>query len=201
MKFLLASEFERSFSNKIRPIIEEQAAGKKAVFIPTASNGDDWKPDPENNIHVFGKMGMEVSIVDIEGMGEQEAYSALKGASVISVGGGNSFYLLEHMNKCNFKEIILKDEFKDAFYIGSSAGSIVMSPDIKFIRQMDDASRANLRDYTGLGVIDFMFLPHMDNPYMGRAAHKIAKAYKNANIRALYDDQLVYVDGPTMRFL
>lgn len=201
MKLILASEFERSFPDKIRPMIEKQAAGKKAAFIPTASNHEDWKPDPENNIHVFEKMGMEVSIVDLEGMDEQTAYNALKGASVISVGGGNSFHLLEHMKKCNFKDIFLKDEFKDAFYIGSSAGSVVMSPDIEFIRQMDNASRTNLSDYTGLGMIDFMFLPHMDNKYLSKAAHKIAKAYKDKNIRLFYDDQLVFVDGLTIKFM
>lgn len=146
-------------------------------------------------------MGMTVSTVELEGMDDTQAYEALKGASVISVSGGNTFYLLEHMKKCNFKEIISKEEFNETFYIGSSAGSVVMSPNIKFVEQMDDASKADLPDYTGLGLIDFLFLPHMDHPHFKDTAHKIAKDYRDENIRTFYDDQILYINGETIALL
>ena len=46
-------------------------------------------------------------------------------------------------------------------YLGSSAGSVVMAKDIGYIARMDDASAApELKDFRGIGYVDFCVLPH-----------------------------------------
>lgn len=126
----------------------------------------------------------------------------LEKSDICYVAGGNTFFLLEHMKKTNFKDALEKRMDDNLLYIGSSAGSIVMSPDIDFISPMDEKEKANLDDTTGLNYIPFSFLPHVGHETMGNAAEIIKQQYKQGTPLYCFDDsQAIYIDGNRVEIL
>ena len=201
MKLILASEFDVSF-HKTKEIIKS-ANGNKVVFIPTACYGEGFEPSYKEHIQPFEDMGMQVVSFDLKGKSEQEVEEVIADAALIYGGPGNTFYLLEHMNNCNFQKLLERKLDQGCIYLGSSAGSIVASPDIGFISPMDDPSRANLQDTTGLNFIDFLFLPHLDHPEMGEDAKTIIRQHdcKSQTLLALNDDQAVFVNNKVVQVI
>jgi len=198
----LASEFSVS-AHKITQLLQvEPLIGRKAIFIDTAAKAEGFEPDYDGNIKPLVDIGLEVVMYDLAGQSEEQVRQLLTDSAVISVSGGNSFCLLEHMKKCNFGLLLCELMGKGCIYIGSSAGSIVCSPDIDYIAPMDEKAKATLPDTKGLGLIDFAFLPHMDSPYQKEAAWKIFGGYKGPpSLMALRDDQVLRVQGPCISLL
>jgi dipeptidase E len=112
--------------------------------------------------------------------------------------------LLEAVRQSNF-DIAVKNRLSDKnfLYIGSSAGSILVSPDIDYISPMGDKSKAHLENTMGLNFIPFSFLPHVNHPTMGNAAEVIKLNYQNQKypIISLTDEQALYIDGNRIEIL
>ncbi len=202
MKLILASEFDISF-HKTKEIIKREVQGKAALFIPTAAYGEGDVPDPKTYKKPFEDMGMSVNEFDLKDKSNKEVELALTDVSLICVCGGNTFYLLEQMNKCGFKNVLIDKLAAGTVYVGSSAGSIVMSPDIGFISEMDSAEKADLPNYKALNLVDFLFLPHCDHPEMGNDANKIIQNHNidSYPLYAMNDDQAMYVENNIIRIL
>lgn len=106
------------------------------------------------------------------------------------------------MKKTNFVDVLGKSMDDNFLYIGSSAGSIVMSPDIDFISPMDEKEKANLDDTVGLNYIPFSFLPHVGHETMGNAAEIIKQQYKHGALLYCFDDeQAIYIDDNRIEIL
>jgi len=202
MPLILASEFSDSF-DKTQKLLGPDVNKKTVTIIPTAAHGEGWEPNPETNIHPFEKLGIKTTIFDIKGKSPDNVYKQIMSSDIIYVCGGNTFYLLKYMNDCNFKNALMAFLENDGIYIGSSAGAIVMSPDISFITEMDDPSVINLNDNNGLSMIDFYFLPHLDHNELGVAAHKIIKQYQRQKetLVALKDNQALYIKDNIVRYI
>jgi dipeptidase E len=202
MKIFLASDFTAQSMEKIDPYLRS-IAGQRVLLINTASHGEGFDPDPAQNIAPFSNRGARVIPFDLAGQGEDDVRAQVRAADIIYVAGGNTFYLLEHMNVCGMKGMLTSAWAAHKTYIGSSAGSIVMSPDIGFIAPMDDRAKAqNLQATTGLGLIDFLFLPHVNSPMqaMADAADKIAREYSgHSPMIGLRDADIVYVPDHTKK--
>ena len=65
----------------------------------------------------------------------------IKKNDTIFVSGGNSFFLLQELIKSGTGKLIMD---LGKIYIGESAGSIILSPDIGYIKEMDDTAKALL---------------------------------------------------------
>jgi dipeptidase E len=194
MKLLLTSEFDISFE-KTKKIIQPYQ-GANVLFIPTAAYGEGFEPDYEAHIKPFETLGLKVKTFDIKNKSEDMLADALKDCDVVYGGPGNTFYFLEHAQKCNLKRQLELKFQQGGLYIGSSAGSILASPNIHFISLMDEPDKANLKDTKGFGFIDFLFLPHYDHEQMGRAAKEIMLSYKSDwPLYVFNDDQAVYVEN------
>jgi dipeptidase E len=202
MKLFLASDFSAPSMDKIDPHLAG-IAGQRVLMINTASHGEGFEPDPEECVIPFSKRGARVIPYDIAGRDVGDVRAQVKAADIIYVAGGNTFYLLDAINKCGMRGMLTSQWAATKTYIGSSAGSIVMSPDIGFIAPMDDRARApDLKDTTGLGMIDFLFLPHVNSPMsaMALAAEKIARDYKGSiPLRGFEDSAIVYVPDHTQK--
>ncbi len=205
MPLILASEFSDSF-HKTQELLGDNLIGKKVTVILTAANGLDLDPSYplyERTIKPFEDLGLKVIHFDLEEKSSQEVKDQILSSDIIYVCGGNTFYLLKYMNDCNFKETLIQFLRQDGLYIGSSAGAIVMSPDIGFISIMDNQDIQGLNNHTGLNLIDFSFLPHLDHDEMGEDAHEIIEKYKNTDqtILALNDDQALYINANIIRLI
>lgn len=197
-RLILTSEFVASVE-KVKELLGPSSVGAKAAFIPTAAFGEGFEPDGERE--ALAKIGLQVTTLDLRGKTPADAEAALADAAVIHVSGGNTFFLMQHMLSSGFPEIIKKRLSEGATYIGSSAGSIVCSPDLDFITPMDDPSKApELPDTKGLGLIDFLLLPHLDHKWHGDVARNRIASYRGATpMLALYDAQIALVEGKVVK--
>ena len=153
-----------------------------AVFIDTAADiynkaEADWLKADRSSLTDLGFSVTDYSLVD---KNKDQLITDLTKFDVIFVSGGNTFYLLEHSNKSGFTELIKQDYFKDKIYIGSSAGSVILSDNIEPIKFLDDPSVANLENYDGVGILNTVIYPHWGNPYFKEKYNKtMTFAYQN----------------------
>lgn len=143
----------------------------KLVFISTAAEAEHPDKDPEwlkMDRQSLIDAGFEVTSYTITNKSAKEIEDELSKYDVIYISGGNTFYLLEKIQQSGFADV-LKNQIKDGkFYIGSSAGSIVVGPDTYPLLRQDRIEKApNLKGYKGIGLVDFVILPHW-----GREDHK-----------------------------
>lgn len=134
----------------------------RTVFIPTAGGAHatgPWIDRDRNwlisNGFVFSELDLAVS------SSTAEVVEELSEADLIVVAGGNTYFLLHHMKRTNFLDVV-RD--LDVVYAGVSAGAIVLCPDVSYIADLDDRALApDLKDTRGGGIVDFRILPHIDD--------------------------------------
>ncbi|MEK7463583.1 MAG: Type 1 glutamine amidotransferase-like domain-containing protein [Patescibacteria group bacterium] len=203
MKLLLTSSglTNKSISNALFDLVGRKPEETSIAFIPTASNietGDkSWFIDDLVNIQ---KQGFKsISIVDISAVSEDIWRPQLEEADVLFFNGGNSYHLMNWINKSGLAKL-LPEMLKTKVYAGSSAGSVVTTPDLVLrlskIIYGDDIEKENMN---GLNYVDFYFLPHLNSPdFPNRMEEKIKEAARDLP-KKIYslDDQtaLKVVDG------
>lgn len=129
---------------------------------------------------------------------QDEVKKMLDDTDFIFISGGNTFFLLQEMNKSGFSDIIKEYVDKGLLYGGSSAGSIVAGPDIEIIKDIDDPKVASdLKSYRGLGLCDVTVLPHWGNDHFKQGYEKVLRSgFKKGNkLILLTDDQYLLVQG------
>jgi len=169
--------------------------GKTNVaFIPTAAEPYEDKWFVEKDKKALIDAGLDVTVVDLVGKTQEQVSKELAEFEIIFVAGGNTFYLLEMMNRCGFKDVLKKLLLQGVIYVGSSAGSIVLCPDIDYVKELDDASKTKLDSSNGLGFVDFYVLPHYDKEKYSSKCEAILDQYKNLNIIPISDSQMIVVD-------
>jgi dipeptidase E len=103
------------------------------------------------------KMGLLVtSVHDVSNMPR-----AVHEAEVVFVGGGNTFRLLKGLYDDDLVEPIRRAVNEGAFYIGSSAGSIVACPTLKTTKDMPVVQP---RSFDALALVPFQISPHYLDP-------------------------------------
>ncbi|MFA7252669.1 MAG: Type 1 glutamine amidotransferase-like domain-containing protein [Candidatus Paceibacterota bacterium] len=203
MKLLLTSG---GLENKIiidtlRDLIGKDFKDAKLVFIPTAANvevGDKWWLI--SDLAKCRELGFkEVDIMDIAAVSKDIWKPRLENADVIMVGGGNTSYLMGQIKKSGLAKA-LPDLLKSRVYVGISAGSMVVSPNLreKEMQRLYEEPIAEDATNEGLGFVDFLVVPHMNSPFFPRAAELIDEVAKDIDT-PLYaiDDQTAVkvVDG------
>ena len=202
MKLLLTSGGleNKTMIDTLRELVGKDFKDTKLVFIPTAANveaGDKWWLI--GDLAKCKELGFkEVDIVDIAAVGQDIWEPRIKDADVIMVGGGNTSYLMGQIKKSGLVKI-LPDLLKSRVYVGISAGSMVMAPNLRE-KEMQRLYQEPIVDDAneGLGFVDFLIVPHMNSPYFPRAAELIDEVAKDIKT-PLYaiDDQTAVkvVDG------
>jgi len=163
-KLLLTSTglANQNIKNQFLQIIDKPISQVKIIFVPTASRSkeelkyvDKSKKElldlgiPENNIKTLN-LDKHVSFQDVEGF------------DVIYVCGGNTFYLLKKVRETGFDKVIFEFVKTDKLYLGVSAGSILVNPDISAASTglEPDENDVGLTDLTGLNLTEIIVSPH-----------------------------------------
>jgi dipeptidase E len=147
------------------------------------------------------EMGFNVEEYDIEGKSEAEVTKALEFKDIIYVEGGNTFYLLNAMRRCNFEKTIRKLLKEGKVYIGSSAGSMVVGKTIEASVWRGEArgvdkNTTGLKNLKGLNLVPFDIFVHYTPEYEAIIKQKIKNPKKRAkNLRIITDDQAILVQG------
>ena len=153
---IIDEKFKEQFYKVIN---KEETLNKKILYITTASDGENdsdksWMDDEyktildlgfnQENIYEYKIGQKEININDFD---------------IIYMMGGNTFYLMDMIRKYNFDKAIKDAIDNGIIYIGSSAGSIILGNSVEFALPFDE-NNVNLKDFTGLKIIDGIIIPH-----------------------------------------
>lgn len=176
--------------------VEDSLVGKTVTFIPTASKLEEVTFYVDEDRLAFEKLGMIVEILEIDQKSYEIIEETLNKNDYIFISGGNTFFLLQELRKSQADKIISKLIKQGKPYIGSSAGSIVLAPDIEYIKNMDDSSIAlELSDTKAMGIINFAILPHFgDEPFSEVTQEIFSSFYQKIVLLPLTNKQFIHIN-------
>ena len=170
---------------------------KSVAFISTASAVEAFKFYVRKARKSFKKLGLVIDELDVSKASIEEINNKLEDNDFIYVSGGNTFYLLQELKRTEADKVIIEQINKGKIYIGESAGSIILSPDIEYVEMVDDRTKAeSLSSSTALGVVDFYPLPHHNNFPFKKIVEKIIVKYDaELNLKPISNNQVITVSG------
>lgn len=201
-KLFLTSSF-KDVASLFEDFAGEQIKGKTVTFIPTAGNVEKMVFYIGAARKSFEKLGVIVDELDISVARAEEVADKLKRNDYIYVSGGNTFYLLQELKKSGANKIIAEQIALGKLYIGESAGSMVVSPNIEYAKKMDDSAKApELEEYTALNIVNFYPLPHHTNFPFAKTVEKIIAEYgSKQNLYPISNKQAILVAGDDVKVI
>jgi len=185
MKLLLTStgltdsEIKRVFFDLINKDPKEIVV----AFISTAARTpEELKYTGESKIELIESGILENNIIDIKIDDKRDQQNVYE-SDVLYVCGGNTFYLLDQVQRTGFGEVIKKFIKAGKLYFGVSAGTILITPNIDVANiEPADTNDVNLKDLTGIKIINFEISPHTPEIVSWENVEK----YSTANTNKLY---------------
>ncbi|MDO5104996.1 peptidase E [Capnocytophaga sp.] len=171
--------------------------GKRVTFIPTGSLTEKVTFYVKAGKKALEKMGLIVDELEISTATSDEIKQKLQTNDFIYVTGGNTFFLLQEMKKSGADKIITEEILKGKTYIGESAGSMILSPNIEYVTKMDSTKEApELQSFSALNVIDFCPVPHYTNFPFVKAVEKIIVTYGDTlDLYPITNSQAICIRG------
>ena len=198
MKLLLTSAgiVNKSIAKAFFDMAGKKPSDLKVAFIPTAANVEegnkvDWFFRQYEDLKKIG-----ITWIDMVDFADADVdwRSRTDVCDVLYIPGGNTFYLLDQIREQGFGDYLEK-VLDSKVYVGGSASSITMTPNIKVAAiPPGDPNIPGITDLTGLGYVDFEIEPHCDE-----SRFDTVKSYSDDNQCKIYaiDDQtaISVVDG------
>jgi len=156
------------YSDQIPPLSDEIDAELKKLFdntsprigfIPTSS-------DPERRYFqeckaFYYRLGMDLTVCfELDKEWRPELLESLLDCDAIHLSGGNTYYFLHWLRRRNMMDTLIRYVDRSGVLIGVSAGSILMTPDISTSALCGDEVMEGESNFSGLGLVDFSFVPH-----------------------------------------
>ena len=203
MKRLFLTSSFSSVAKLFEDFAGEPVNGKKIVFIPTASLVEKVRFYVDDDRKAFEKLGLIIEELEVSTATTEEIATALERNDYIFISGGNTFYLMQELKKKGADKLLMEQINNGKLYIGTSAGSIIASPNIEFVSDMDETKKApELTDYSGLHLVDFYFLPHYLNFPYKKVTQKIVNEYsQKIDLRPISNNQVITVLGDEIKML
>jgi len=200
---LLTSSGIVDSKQEIMAILPKPAENIRIAHIITASNQELDKAYVELDGRLMCESGFNVEKIDIENKNYSQVLNLLMNFDIIYVQGGNTFYLLSMMRKCNFKKIIKKLLKKGIIYIGVSAGSIVAGKNIETAKWLGDENIVHMSDmnFMGLNLLPYNIVVHYNEGIGKIIKSKIPNPKKRKKIKLLQDGQAIFVLGNKISFV
>lgn len=180
----------------IIPLLPFKPRGKKVSYVTTASVVNGVVPEGMNaNIGIIEKAGFTVDRIDISTLTSEDMDVAFSRSDLIWVGGGNTLYLLQQVRKSGFDMFVTKKILAGVPYVGASAGSIILGPDLEF--ELYASRTPQLTSYEGLNLFPFAPYVHFDAEWTKELYADILKfsLENNKSFITLRDNQFIYVTG------
>ena len=128
---------------------------RRLVFVPFALRDHE-----AYTAKVRGRF--EVVGIDVRGVGpEGSAAAVVEAAEALFVGGGNTFRLLDTLQRTGLLEAIRRRARRGTPYLGASAGTNVAAPTIKTTNDMPIVQPAS---FAALDLVPFQINPHYVDP-------------------------------------
>ncbi len=195
VKLFLCSHFA-AVSSFTPQFVGGDLKGKVLAFIPTASLHEKYTKYVDEAKQAFENMGLKVEVLDVSSAPKELTERTLQRCDLIYVSGGNTFFLLQELEKSGAKTIILEQVKGGKPYIGESAGSVIMAPNISYVKDVDDEKAApQLKSFEGLGLVDFYPLPHYKSFPFEEVTEKMLVKYAKLGLKPITNQQALFVKG------
>ncbi len=195
VKLFLCSHFA-AVSSFTPQFVGGDLKGKVLAFIPTASLHEKYTKYVDEAKQAFENLGLNVEVLDVSSAPKELTERTLQRCDLIYVSGGNTFFLLQELEKSGAKTIILEQVKGGKPYIGESAGSVIMAPNISYVKDVDDEKAApQLKSFEGLGLVDFYPLPHYKSFPFEEVTEKMLVKYAKLGLKPITNQQALFVNG------
>jgi dipeptidase E len=207
MKLLLTSAGvnNKSIHNALAGMLDKPIAESTALCIPTAMYGHPWvgpgvrawefiSGKSENPMVELGWKSVGVlELTALPSIDEERWMPLVKETDVLLVSGGDALYLNYWMKKSGLAELLPSLK---AVYVGMSAGSMVMAPNIgEFFVGWTSPEGGD----EALGLVDFSIFPHVDHEMLPHntmaAAEKWAEGMKGPAYAVDDETAIKVIDG------
>lgn len=194
-KMFLTSSFA-DMADLFLKFTQEKCAGKTATFIPTASLVEKVRFYVSAGKVALEKLGVNVDELEISTASKEEIESKLQKNDYIYITGGNTFFLLQELKSTGADKLIIEQINLGKIYVGESAGSIVMSRNIEYVKEMDDITAApRLVSFSSLGLVDFYPVPHHTNfPFKESVESIISNYNEELDLCPISNKQVIVVN-------
>lgn len=201
-KLFLASSFSE-VASLFPKFAGEEIKGKRITFIPTASLVEEVCFYVDDDRKAFEELGIIVEELEITTASPDKISEILNRNDYIFVSGGNTFYLLQELRRKGADILITEQIHAGKLYIGTSVGSIILCPDIEFVKEMDyNHTAPELQSFTGLNIVDFYILPHyLDFPFEEITQNIVKKYGKKLDLRPISNKQVITIAGNRIEIL
>ena len=181
----------------VKKFLDKNIESKKILFIPTATNVDEYKKYIHLTQKAFEDFDYEVENFDVSIFSEEIAKEKLSEAKTVFISGGNTFYLLQELKRKNLTSYLKERIENGLLYIGESAGSVIAAPDIEYASIVDDKTLATeLEDYTGLNLVDFYIVPHFEEEPFVESSRNTVELYKDKlDLKLINNKEAILVEN------
>ena len=169
---------DTGYLDHLEPYLERLFAGvDRLLFVPWALHDlDDYAVNVRQR---FAALGVGVDAVHRTA----DPAAAVEEAAAMFIGGGNTFRLLDRLQRAGLIEPIRRRVAAGMPYLGASAGSNVAGPTIKTTNDMPIVRPAS---FAALGLVDFQINPHYVDPdpnstHMGETRDTRLKEFHEEN--------------------
>ena len=187
----------------VKKFLDKNIESKKILFIPTATNVNEYKKYIHLTQKAFEDFGYEVENFDVSIFSEEIAKEKLSEAKIVFISGGNTFYLLQELKRKNLITYLKERIENGLLYIGESAGSVIAAPDIEYASIVDDKTLATeLDDYTGLNLVDFYIVPHFEEEPFVESSRNTVELYKDKlDLKLINNKEAILVENNNFTIL
>lgn len=199
-KLFLSSSFS-DVAVLFKDFVQEDVKGQVVTFIPTASLVEEVTFYVDEARNAFQEMGVIIEELDISTASVEMISEKIKKNDFIYVSGGNTFFLLQELKRTRADKLIVEEINSGKLYIGESAGAIIVSSNIEYVKDMDDSKAATeLMSYQSLGIIDFYPVPHYGEfPFEEAAELVVGKYNSDLKLCQITNSQAILVDGGNVK--
>lgn len=187
-------------------LLNKPADETELLLIENAADVEPQEPQwLLDNRLALEATGVHVKRADLCTASFEKLTRLLTTADVIWLGGGNTYYLRWLLRKTGADELIVRLVRENKIiYGGGSAGALIAGPTLAGFEEADDPADAPVVIKEGLGLVDFVPVPHWDDStyhvIMQRAAQKVtaagfqARPITQAQALIIIDDTLTIVE-------
>lgn len=160
-KLILYSDQIPPITNKIDNELKSLLSkpNPRIGFIPSIS--DTERKYYRDRQAFYRQLGMNLEVYfELDNEYNPKLLDSLLRCDAIHLSGGNTYYFLHWLRRRNMMDTLVQYVAQGGVLIGVSAGSILMTPDISTSAFCRDEVIEGETDFTGLGLVDFSFVPH-----------------------------------------
>ena len=202
MRLFIAS----TFADSVKQFYERQHGGK-VLFCANPSDPFKSKYWVKKDYNAFVKNGFDVTTIDLRKIDNVQLEVMLKSYKILFISGGSAVYILDLLHKKKMDTVIIAAIANGLIYAGTSAGSMIMAPDISICADDEDEREAKMigkvKNLKGLGLMPFYLFCHCQErhyiPSTKRAMNRLPR--NKIPLLFLNDGQALWIHNSQMEIV